>query len=698
MPVPETFAELQSNPCYMVYVPRVRKRAEHSLKRLRDVGFDNVVLAEGVDGAREDPRVVGERRGFLFDPGLAAGQIGTTLSMIGLWEKVVDEGLPYMLVFEDDVLPHPDIRRLGPQYWAETPRAADFVFLGTQLVVEDLPDPDQRVVVSPSWCMHAYVITQEGARRALSLLREQLSCFDRWLATTDREVRHWMETGAIRYFCWNGTMLPPPYPSLEREGDGTNGAPDVVRSTRATGLFFQNLSLGSTIWPGRFTPGGSDGRHRPKVVLIVPMTPAQWGNGLAMRAGVTLDGLAMACDVTLVLVPLYSANATTEWVVEHAERLFVLPSAVADPFLAQLHRMASEEERHRARLIYPRAFATTWSTSAAAASIVEFTGGDTDLVYILRSYLAPLAEPWLHLDQRPRIILDIDEDDPPALRQHAELCRLDGRAGDAELMAADADKLERAVAKWIRTADLVLASSAIEIASLRARVGDFPARVLPNPMPARILGGWASPVDVLLVANYGYAPNIDAAHWLCHDVLPRLRHRMGREVRVALAGSYVGPPVAELEGGGVMVIRDPPSVTPLYEATTIAVAPIRASGGTRLKILEAFGHRRAVVSTTRGAEGLPVVADRHLLIADGAEDFADACGRALTDSGLRSRLVSAAVDIAIAHAWPRVASTVAEIATAQCTRRRPTDRLSTGSEDGTLPAPGGDWRGEWTTT
>src|SRR5436309_11330 len=179
MPVPDTFAELQANACYMVYLPRVRWRADHSLKRLREVGFGNVVLVEGVDGAREDPRAVGERRGFFFDTGLASGQVATTLSMIGLWEKVVDDGMPYMLVFEDDVLPHPDIARLGPQYWAETPREADFVFLGNQLIVENLPDPSQRVVVSPSWCMHAYLVTQEGARRALALLREQLSCFDR---------------------------------------------------------------------------------------------------------------------------------------------------------------------------------------------------------------------------------------------------------------------------------------------------------------------------------------------------------------------------------------------------------------------------------------------------------------------------------------------------------------------------------------
>ena len=86
----------------------------------------------------------------------------------------------------------------------------------------------------------------------------------------------------------------------------------------------------------------------------------------------------------------------------------------------------------------------TWSTPAAAASIIDFTGGEADLLYVFRGYLLPSAEPWLRLGKRPRIIVDIDEYDPPALRQQAELCRLDGRPGDAEVLAADADKMELA--------------------------------------------------------------------------------------------------------------------------------------------------------------------------------------------------------------------------------------------------------------
>jgi glycosyltransferase involved in cell wall biosynthesis len=81
---------------------------------------------------------------------------------------------------------------------------------------------------------------------------------------------------------------------------------------------------------------------------------------------------------------------------------------------------------------------------------------------------------------------------------------------------------------------------------------------------------------------------------------------------------------------------------PELERADLCVVPVRYGSGTRLKILEAFAHRIPVVSTTVGAEGLDVEHGVHLMIADGADEFAVACERVLTDSDLRGQLVDAA--------------------------------------------------------
>jgi len=81
-----------------------------------------------------------------------------------------------------------------------------------------------------------------------------------------------------------------------------------------------------------------------------------------------------------------------------------------------------------------------------------------------------------------------------------------------------------------------------------------------------------------------------------------------------------------------------PAVEPFLQDATMTVVPIRFGGGTRIKILEALAHGVPVVSTRIGAEGLEVEHDRHLLLADTPEQFADACIALARDGARRSAL------------------------------------------------------------
>ncbi len=253
MPLPETFDQLRARGGVMVYLPRHRSRAEYSLAKLRDVGFANIALTEGVDAFTADVRQIAATEGWSFRPGVKPGEVGCALAMFRLWRRVVDQGLPYLLIFEDDVLPRPDLDSLGPSYWAETPRDADFVFLGNRMTVDGRQmffgpeDAGRRVVRGLSWTTHAYIITLAGARRALELLagpklREQ------GIDVADTQIRHWMEQNRIRWACWNGIGLPKAFPTSFEIGHTFTGEPyDVAWSGRDTGLFYQNFMLGSII-------------------------------------------------------------------------------------------------------------------------------------------------------------------------------------------------------------------------------------------------------------------------------------------------------------------------------------------------------------------------------------------------------------------------------------------------------------------
>jgi glycosyltransferase involved in cell wall biosynthesis len=76
------------------------------------------------------------------------------------------------------------------------------------------------------------------------------------------------------------------------------------------------------------------------------------------------------------------------------------------------------------------------------------------------------------------------------------------------------------------------------------------------------------------------------------------------------------------------------------EDSDAVVVPVRAGGGTRIKILEAFSFQRPVVSTSTGTEGIAARDGEHLLIGDSPEKFAEQCLRLMGDPALGACLAA----------------------------------------------------------
>jgi len=76
----------------------------------------------------------------------------------------------------------------------------------------------------------------------------------------------------------------------------------------------------------------------------------------------------------------------------------------------------------------------------------------------------------------------------------------------------------------------------------------------------------------------------------------------------------------------------------LFQASTVAICPIRDGGGTRIKILDALAQGMPIVSTSIGCEGIAVTPKQDALIADSPTTFATAIGRVFDDADLRGRL------------------------------------------------------------
>ena len=187
--------------------------------------------------------------------------------------------------------------------------------------------------------------------------------------------------------------------------------------------------------------------------------------------------------------------------------------------------------------------------------------------------------------------------------------------------------------------DRVVTMSSEDAARLRRFHADLPLSVSPCGVDCDELRPPPAPeppaVDLVFLGHFGHPPNVDAVQFLVRDVMPRL----GRPVRLRIVGRGVVPAVAALaRPGSVEIAGAVDDVRPHLLDGAAFVAPVRFGTGMRGKVLEALALGRPVVTTTVGAEGLGARPGHHLLVADGAADFAAAVARVLGDPAFASEL------------------------------------------------------------
>ncbi|MGA8597319.1 MAG: glycosyltransferase [Bryobacteraceae bacterium] len=149
--------------------------------------------------------------------------------------------------------------------------------------------------------------------------------------------------------------------------------------------------------------------------------------------------------------------------------------------------------------------------------------------------------------------------------------------------------------------------------------------------------------DLVFCGSMDWLPNIDGARFFIEQIYPHIRAKLP-SCRVAFVGRHPSPWLKRIGSRypNLIVTGTVPDVRPWLWGARVSVVPLRIGGGTRLKIFEAMAAQVPVVSTTIGAEGLPVVNGRHLFIEDDPRSFANACIALLNDPPRRRQLASEA--------------------------------------------------------
>lgn len=380
---------------------------------------------------------------------------------------------------------------------------------------------------------------------------------------------------------------------------------------------------------------------RLRVVFLVARLPEPIRGGLDLRVRALVEALASHHDVTVIGFagdPLVQSIQNVNWVTLDGARPIDQARIASDvltdplePFRSFLTDEINNQLRNRLDLLGPQ------------------------IVIVSRSQLWVYAEAMREVCSA-KFILDLDEC-AIGLVESFEALDYQGIARSVQrrflgaVAAYESSILDQPDEIWV--------STQVEHARLTALGCRTSVRVIANcvrmptePAPEPN----ADPPRVIFPGNFAYQPNVEAAQEVIDAIAPRLP-----ELKFQVLGSHVQrlngyerPPNVELIGP----IED---MGQFYAGATATVVPLRAGGGSRLKILESMAWGVPVIGTRKAYEGLEVEYGVHALLVDETPEFATTVRALMVDCKTRRELVNRAKEfVEIRHSITALNASVME--------------------------------------
>lgn len=371
-----------------------------------------------------------------------------------------------------------------------------------------------------------------------------------------------------------------------------------------------------------------------RILLLSPVAPSPPSWGFVIRVHHLAMGLAQHHQVTLVSYGVPGDDR--DW--PAMERSFAgvhrVPSPVAGSRRrAQLGHLLSTSSFHLGGL---------WSAPMQETLDRLLDAEEFDLVQVESSQMGSFRFP-----AEIPVVLDEHNLEYQVLSRVATTEASPVRRLYGHLEAVKARRDEHRT--WSRVAGCVTTSDP-DAQAIRFELPGLPVGVVPNAVDIRYFSPTPLPepaaCSLIFVGRLDYRPNSEAMRWFIAEVLPRLRrYRPSTHLTVVGDGAPAWlqemsavPWKGDLGHKAVTVTGQVPDVRPYVQSSEVVVVPLRAGGGTRIKLLEAMAMAKPIVSTPLGAEGLEVEDGEHLDLASDPEQMAEAILRLFREKERRLRL------------------------------------------------------------
>lgn len=369
------------------------------------------------------------------------------------------------------------------------------------------------------------------------------------------------------------------------------------------------------------------------ILFITPVIPKADGTGTEQRAAMWLHDLGKKHQVDTIFLPVYIGHKDDP---TRYDLLLKSKNFNTSYWL----RLLSSLRNGRAQT--PPIWAVLGDEEKKI--LLNFLEGkDYKCILIFRLYLIPI---WAILKAEfPEAKISLDIDDLES-ETNSEISLLELRRGKIysslvhRLAATLYAKIEKARIGDFDHVYVCSESDQNRIVSLNESVAVVSNKIVDKALVENNEMGF----NGLFIGALDYPPNREAVYEIIDHIIPKMKDsHEDQDFQIDIVGSCFDRSLQRkmkstehlVYHGYVAAER----IQNFYRESSYLICPIRAGGGTRIKIIEAFSYGVPVISTLKGAEGIVAVDGEHLLICDTAREFASAIEHLRTDHTLSQHLI-----------------------------------------------------------
>jgi polysaccharide biosynthesis protein PslH len=370
---------------------------------------------------------------------------------------------------------------------------------------------------------------------------------------------------------------------------------------------------------------------KPRLLFLAQTLPYPPDSGVQIRTYNILRLLSRQYDVHALCFYRAASHPTDEYVRRSLRALGQLASVEAFP-IPQEHSRVRLVRDHMKSVLTRRVYTVAaYESQRFERRLCELLDEHSfDLIHMdsldLSGYLPRLVVlpvVCVHHNVESKLLHRRADQEPPARGLYLRL---------------QARMMENEERRWSPAIDLNITVSPRDADDLQEIAPGSEVVVVPNGVDTTAFEpGEESGGGIVFVGGYTWFPNRDALDYFAQDILPLIRQERP-DVAVHWVGQAPEGVRERYTGLGITLTGYVPDIRPYVIPATCYVVPLRAGGGTRLKILDAWAMGKALVSTSVGCEGLEARDGDNILVRDDPAAFADAVLRLLRDEGLRKKL------------------------------------------------------------